>query len=139
MCSLNWMFKKNSILLRLLLKFTQLNKRKHFLIVIHWQQWDAYSELTQDVDGLGNVCGLLAQDVDGHGTICSLLFVRLPWIRDIYEHELFNIQTKWVETWVVQWIYFKGKNKIQGRKLTCSWLVGWQHYWVKHPRPKSRY
>jgi len=38
--------------------------------------------------------GLLAQDVDGHGTICSLMFVRLPWIRDIYEHELSITQPK---------------------------------------------
>ncbi len=73
------------------------------MIVIHWQQWDAYSKLTQDVDGLGTICGLLAQDVDGHGTICSLMFVRLPWIRDIYEHELFITQPKWAKTWVVQW------------------------------------
>jgi len=46
------------------------------------------------VDGLGTICGLLAQDVDGHGTISSLMFVRLPWIRNIYEHELFITQPK---------------------------------------------
>jgi hypothetical protein len=28
---------------------------------------------------------------------------------------------------------FEGKNKIQGRKITSSWLVGWEHYWVKGP------
>jgi hypothetical protein len=34
---------------------------------------------------------------------------------------------------------FEINNQIQGRKLTSGWLVGWQHYWVKHPQPKSRY
>ncbi len=70
----------------------------HF--VIHWQQWDAYSKLTKDVDGLGIVCGLLAQDVDGHSIVCNLLFVRLPtWIKDVYEHESFITQAKWVKTY----------------------------------------
>jgi len=68
--------------------------------------------------------GLLAQDVDGHGTICSLMFVRLPWIRDIYEHELSITQPKWAKTWVVQWtlketIKFKVENS-----LLVGWLVG---------------
>ena len=39
------------------------------------------------------------QDVDGHRTICSLLFVRLPWIRDVYEHESFITQPKKAKTY----------------------------------------
>jgi hypothetical protein len=72
----------------------------HSVIVIHWQQWDAYSKLIKDVDGLGTVCGLLTQDVDGRWTICSLLFVRLPtWLIDVYEHESFITQEKWAKTY----------------------------------------
>jgi hypothetical protein len=51
------------------------------------------------VDGLITVCGLLAQDVDGHGTICYLLFVSLPWIKNVYEHELFITQPKQAKTY----------------------------------------
>jgi hypothetical protein len=51
------------------------------------------------VDGLGTVCGLLAQDVDGHGTICYLLFVSLPWMKNVYEHELFITQPKKAKTY----------------------------------------
>ncbi len=44
---------------------TQSSENMHPVIVIHRQQWDAYSKLAKDVDGLGTVCGLLTQDVDG--------------------------------------------------------------------------
>jgi len=55
--------------------------------------------LAQDVDGHGNICSLLAQDVDGHGITCSLLFGNLPWIRDVYEHELFITQPQQTKTY----------------------------------------
>jgi len=34
---------------------------------------------------------------------------------------------------------FEGKNKIQSKIITFNWLVGWEHYWVKGPQPKSKY
>ncbi len=68
-----------------MLKFIISGKRMHSTIIIYWQQWDAYLEL--------------AQDVDGHGTTCSLLFVRQPWIEDVYEHELFITQPQQVKTY----------------------------------------
>jgi hypothetical protein len=77
--------------------------------------------------------------VDGHGTICSLLFVRILWIRDVYEHESFIAQAKHVETYELLFNRLRKKKKIQSRKLTSSWLVDWEHYWVKHQQPKLRY
>lgn len=45
------------------------------------------------------ICSLLAQDVGGHRTTCSLLFVKLPWIRDVYEHESFITQPQRTKTY----------------------------------------
>jgi hypothetical protein len=71
----------------------------HSMIVLHWQQWDAYWKLAKDVNMLIIVCGLLAQHVDGHWIVCNLLFVKLLWIRDVYEHELFVTQPKQAKTY----------------------------------------
>jgi len=94
---------------------TQSSKRMHSMIVIHWQQWNAYSKLAKDVDGLRIVCGLLAQDVDVCWTVYSLLFVKLPWIRDGYEHELFITQPKQAKTYE---LLFNGlwRKKINSRQ-----------------------
>jgi hypothetical protein len=35
------------------------------------------------------------QDVYGCGTTCGLFFVRLTWIKDVYEHGAFITPMKW--------------------------------------------
>jgi hypothetical protein len=124
-CSLNWMLKK---------KF---NISTSYVQIHPIVQKDAFHDSNTLI--LIRCLFRATQDVDGHRTICSLLFVRLPWIRDVYEHELFITQPKPVETYELLFNRLWKKKTIQNRKLTSSWLVGWEHYWVKHPWPKSKY
>ncbi len=60
--------------------------------------------------------------MDGCKTICSLLFVRLLWIRDVYEHEIFITQPKQVETYE---LLFNGLWKKKQFKVENSLLLGW--------------
>ncbi len=63
--------------------------------------------------------------MDGLGTICSLLFVKLPWIRNVYEHESFVTQPKQAKTYELLFnrVWKKKRFKAKNSPLV-GWLIG---------------
>jgi hypothetical protein len=63
-----------------------------------------------------------------HVKMYVVFFLRLTWIRDVYEHEMLTTQEKWSSNISLGQQSLKEKEIIECKEVLFTWLVGKQYY-----------